>query len=68
MGTPPAQLEAVRGSIQTIRRRIADVREALAFVSKKGWKNDIARLLISSHTPLEKYVDRTSPYAAENVA
>jgi len=56
VGTPPAQLEAVRGSIQTIRRRIADVREALAFVSKTGWQNDLARLLVSSWTPLEKFL------------
>ena len=37
-------------TVQTIRRRIADVREALAFVSKTGWQNDLARLLVSSWT------------------
>ena len=55
-GTQPAMLKGTRESIQTIRRRIADLREALAYVNVKGWQQDLVRLLVSSHTPLEQFL------------
>jgi hypothetical protein len=50
-------LDSYRQSIQKIRRRIADLREATAFVKKETWLKDITRLLISSAVPLDKFLD-----------
>lgn len=30
--------------------------EALAYVNVKGWQQDLVRLLVSSYTPLEKFL------------
>jgi len=49
-------LDGYRQSIQKIRRRIADLREAVAYVKKDTWLKDITRLLISSAVPLDKFL------------
>lgn len=49
-------LDSYRQSIQKIRRRIADLREAVAYVKKDTWLKDITRLLISSAVPLDKFL------------